>query len=91
MFMRASLRVLRRTCGRCDVIDRDASNAYTCPGKVRYLERRWAKQAAKAIRRRFGDKQNVYRCTACGLWHLGHAPKGWVQTPQKTTNPEERS
>lgn len=52
-----------------------ASHAYTCPGNVRFLERKYAKRAAKKILRAHGDKMGPYRCTACGLWHLGHTPK----------------
>jgi rubrerythrin len=59
------------------VIDRQASNEFTCPGKVRYLQRRHAKQFAKAMRKRGGELLRAYRCTPCGLWHLGHTPKGW--------------
>lgn len=51
------------------------SHAFTCSGKVRYLERRYAKRAAKAIIKKWGDRMTPYRCTACGLWHLGHTPK----------------
>lgn len=58
------------------MIDRHASNAYTCPGKVRYLERRHAKQFARKMRKLGGDLLGPYQCTNCGLWHLGHKPKG---------------
>lgn len=54
-----------------------ASHAFTCFGKVRYTERRWAKKSARMVRKRGGDLLSVYRCTACGLWHLGHKPKEW--------------
>ena len=58
------------------MIDQHSSNAFTCPGKVRYLERRHAKAFAKAMRKRGGELLGAYRCTNCGLWHLGHKPKG---------------
>lgn len=61
------------------MIDRHASNAYTCPGKVRYLKRTHAKQFAKAMRKRGGELLHAYQCTACGLWHLGHTPKGGLR------------
>ena len=59
------------------MIGRYASNAYTCAGKRRYLKRKHAKQFAKAFRKRGGELLSAYRCTNCGLWHLGHKPKGW--------------
>jgi rubrerythrin len=63
--------------GEETVIDRHASNAYTCPGKVRYLERRHAKAFARRMRKLGGELLRPYQCTACGQWHLGHTPKGW--------------
>lgn len=53
----------------------DPSHEFTCPGKQRYLKRSYAKAWAKEWRRRTGDVQQPYRCTACGCWHTGHKPK----------------
>lgn len=37
--------------------------------KVRYLSRRYARQAG---RRLSYQHVNAYRCAKCGFWHLGH-------------------
>lgn len=59
------------------MIDPNASNAYTCAGKRRYLKRIHAKAFAKKIRKHGGELLRAYQCTACGQWHLGHTPKEW--------------
>lgn len=62
------------------MIDRAASNAFTCPGKRRYVKRAHAKAFAKKMRKLGGELLHAYRCTNCGLWHLGHTPKEWQET-----------
>jgi hypothetical protein len=54
-----------------------------CTGKVRYLDARTAKGAARGLRawyerkgpRALKRRINVYRCKYCGWFHVG---KGWV-------------
>ena len=59
------------------VIDRESSahvNRYG-KAKVAYLTEASASQAA--VRRGEKDRSappNVYRCTTCGIWHVGGAP-----------------
>lgn len=66
--------------GQAAVIDRHASNEFTCAGKRRYLKRAHAKAFAKRMRKLGGELLTAYQCTACGLWHLGHTPKEWRET-----------
>ena len=47
-----------------------------CDGKVRYASQKEAFTAAKQSNKRDGSNWIVpYRCTFCGYWHIGHAPK----------------
>lgn len=53
-------------------LPRDLQN---CPGKVRFETRARAKARANKIRTTGGDAMQVYQCTSCSGWHLGH-PNG---------------
>ena len=47
-------------------------HVYSCEGKAKIPTRAIAKQRANKIRTTGGDALQVYQCTACGFWHLGH-------------------
>jgi hypothetical protein len=53
----------------------EASNARNCPQKTRrrncFESRKHALRAASWTRRQTGLKIIVYRCLACGLYHMG--------------------
>lgn len=49
-----------------------ARDVKSCPGKVRFETRARAKARANKIRTTGGDAMQVYPCTNCGFWHLGH-------------------
>lgn len=42
-----------------------------CAGKGAFLNWSSADEAAKRIQRRTREPMNVYRCSACGRWHVG--------------------
>lgn len=44
----------------------------SCEGKAKIPTRAMAKRRANKIRTTGGDRMQVYQCTACGFWHLGH-------------------
>jgi hypothetical protein len=46
----------------------------SCTGKVRYPERGPAEWARKKsyLRFEYTGKYNVYKCTFCNGWHIGH-------------------
>lgn len=49
----------------------------TCAGKKPFFDKRMAKRRAE-IRQDSGTAMRANRCTACGNWHLGHAPGQWT-------------
>lgn len=49
-----------------------ASDARSCPGKVRFATKELATGRHTAINAITGDDMHVYDCTACGWIHLGH-------------------
>ena len=51
-----------------------ASDARSCPGKVRFATKELAMGRHAAINAITGDDMHAYDCTACGWIHLGHEP-----------------
>jgi hypothetical protein len=45
-----------------------------CGSKRRYADKEAAKRVSSYIYAKYGDRQEVYRCGHCGLFHLGHKP-----------------
>lgn len=50
--------------------DDDYKNWRGCRGKVQHLTR----ASAESVMKKMADVQNfnVYECSGCGAWHLGH-------------------
>lgn len=44
-----------------------------CGSKVKYPSHECAVLAAHIVGRKRGVKQSAYKCTFCGLWHIGKA------------------
>jgi hypothetical protein len=44
----------------------------TCYGKGAWRDRIKAHKVARRMARAKARKVAVYRCAACGLWHIGH-------------------
>jgi hypothetical protein len=44
-----------------------------CSRKRAFCSRKVASDAAKGLRRNYGKKMDVYRCSHCGLFHLATA------------------
>lgn len=68
--------------------DYKKSNIDTCPGKKAYPSRRLATQHMHMIRSRGSrlrakgkkiEKLEVYVCTNCNQYHLGHPPRRRLQ------------
>jgi hypothetical protein len=49
-----------------------ASDARSCPGKVRYATKELAVGRHTTINAITGENMRAYDCTACGWIHLGH-------------------
>lgn len=45
-----------------------------CGSKRAYADKETAWRASRRVQARFGDLQEAYRCSHCGLFHLGHKP-----------------
>lgn len=46
-----------------------------CTGKHRYPDEATARAAIWRQRRRWDGFMRAYRCSFCGGWHIGHAPR----------------
>lgn len=46
-----------------------------CEGKRNYATQADAVAASESLRRRTGERTNVYRCQFCSGWHHGHLPQ----------------
>lgn len=46
-----------------------------CDRKRRYRSYKRAREVRDRHAGRDDDPMQVYRCRACGLWHVGHNPK----------------
>jgi hypothetical protein len=67
------------------LIDRDLPHREReCTSKATFGSRREAKHLARDGKHADG-RVSAYRCSFCGLWHLGHRRRGgqktWVATP----------
>jgi hypothetical protein len=50
------------------------ADVQSCNGKIPFFARKVAKQRAREINAAEGTNMRAYRCSACGYYHLGHAP-----------------
>jgi hypothetical protein len=54
----------------------DSHASHSCQGKKAYASRNEAKESLRAERRRFPKLAfDMYRCTVCHKWHIGHDRK----------------
>lgn len=60
---------------RIKSLGRPVTRNCNATGKVGFLHRADAAKAKKRAKHREGEAFDVYRCSVCGLYHIGHTNK----------------
>jgi hypothetical protein len=54
----------------------------SCRSKQVYLSKAHAKAVVRLMRARHRDQFHLYRCGACGCWHVAHLMPSWLRARQ---------
>jgi hypothetical protein len=51
----------------------------SCRSKQVYLAKSHAKAVVRLMGSRHREQFHLYRCDACGYWHIGHLVPAWLR------------
>jgi hypothetical protein len=71
----------RRTGGESAGWERAVFAEQRCRSKQVYLSKAEAKRVARLMSLRHGEALHLYRCSACGYYHVGHIVPAWQRMP----------